>query len=238
MQRSETETLFQALGATAEVMGTEIKPAALMLMVDDLADHPLDSVLAALKRCRREVSGRLTLAVIIDRINAADGFPGADEAWAIMSRPEGDTIVMTEQMGEAMQPARPLLADGDKIGARMAFKDAYTRIVADAREKRIKPKWFASLGHNKEGRAEPIAEAVRTGKLSLEHSLGLLSPDNQAQVLQLTGNVNHPFLLEHKQAQLEEQKPLDAAKGLKHIAALKSMLAVKAIPQAEEESMQ
>lgn len=236
MHQSEMELLINALTATAEVMGTEIKPAALMLMVDDLADYPLDSVLAALKRCRREISGRLTLAAIVERVQAADGFIGSDEAWAIMSRPEGDTIVMTEQMGEAMQPARPLLADGDKIGARMAFKDAYARIVADARDKRIKPKWFASLGHDKEGRAEPIAEAVRTGKLSLEHSLRLLSPDNQAQVLQLTGNVNHPFLLEHRQAQLEEQKPLDAAKGMKHIAALKNMLAVKAIPQEEGES--
>lgn len=234
MHQSEMELLINALTATAEVMGTELKPASIMLMTDDLADYPLNSVLAALKRCRREVSGRLTLAAIIDRINAADGFPGPDEAWALMSRPEGDTIVITEQMGEAMQSARPLLADGDKIGARMAFKDAYTRIVADARDKRIKPKWFASLGHDKEGRAQPIAEAVRTGKLSLAHSLGLLSPDSQAQVLQLTGNVNHPVLLEHKQAQLEEQKPLDAAKGLKHIAALKSMLAVKEIPQTEE----
>ena len=140
MHQSEMEVLINALTATAEVMGTELKPASIMLMTDDLADYPLESVLSALKRCRREVSGRLTLAAIVERVQSADGMPGPDEAWAIMSRPESDTIVMTEQMGEAMQPARPLLADGDKIGARMAFKDAYTRIVADAREKRIKPK--------------------------------------------------------------------------------------------------
>lgn len=237
MHQSEMERLINEITATAEVMGTELKPASIMLMTDDLADYSLDSVLAALRRCRREISGRLTLAAIIERVQAADEMPGPDEAWAIMSRPESDTVVMTEQMGGAMQSARPLLADGDKIGARMAFKDAYTRIVADAREKRIKPKWFVSLGRDKEGRAQPIAEAVRTGKLSLEHSLGLLSPDSQAQVLQLTGNVNHPFLLEHKQAQLEEQKPLDPEKGLKHIAALKSMLTVKAIPQEEGESV-
>jgi hypothetical protein len=234
MQQSEMEILVTNLGATAEVMGTQLQPAALMLMAEDLSEYQLPDVLAAIKRCRRELSGRLTLAAIIERVQAADGMPGADEAWALMSRPESDTVVITEQMGEAMQVARPLLNDGDKVGARMAFKDAYARIVADAREKKIQPKWFVSLGHDKEGRPHPIAEAVRTGKLSLDHSLCLLSPDSKAQLLQLTGNVNHPFLLEHRQQQLEEQKPLDAAKGLKHIAALKSMLALKAISQTEE----
>lgn len=223
MQRSEIETLFQALGATAEIMGTEIKPAALTLMVDDLSEYPLESVLSALKRCRREMSGRLTLDKIIDRINAADGFPGADEAWALMSRPEDDTVVIIQEMAEAMQVARPLLVDGDNTAARMAFRETYTRIVNEARERRIKPQWFASLGHDPLGRAQPIADAVRAGKLQLEHSLGLLGPDSKAELLKLTGNTNHPFLIEYKQAQIEAQKPLDRDSGLKHIAALKGM---------------
>lgn len=229
MHQSEMEVLLTTLGATAEVMGTQLQPAALMLMAEDLSEFNINDVLAAIKRCRRELSGRLTLAAIIERVQAADGMPGAEEAWAIMSRPESDTIVITEQMGEAMQSARALLEDGDKIGARMAFKDAYTRILNEARERPIKPHWFVSLGHDKEGRAQPIAEAVRTGKLTLDHSLKLLSPDSKAQVLQLTGNVNHPFLLEYKQAQLEEQKPLDSVTGLKRIAEIKRSLAMKAV---------
>ena len=67
MQESELELLFNALRRPAEVMGTELKPASIMLMTDDLADYPLDSVLSALKRCRREISGRLTLAAIVER---------------------------------------------------------------------------------------------------------------------------------------------------------------------------
>lgn len=227
MHQSEMEVLLTTLGATAEVMGTQLQPAALMLMAEDLSEFPLADVLAAIKRCRRELSGRLTLAAIIERVQSADGMPGPEEAWALMSRPEDDTVVITEQMGEAMRVARPLLDEGDRVAARMAFKDAYTRIITESREKRIKPKWFASLGHNKEGRAQPIADAVRNGKLILEHSLGLLSPDSRAQVLQLTGNVNHPFLLEYKQAQLEEQKPLDAQTGLKRIAEIKNLFAMK-----------
>ena len=81
---------------------------------------------------------------------------------------------------------------------------------------------------------QPIAEAIRTGKLLLEHSLDLLSPDGKAEVLQLTGNVNHPFLLGHKQAQLEEQKPLDTKTGLQRISALKAILAYKTTQNLDE----
>lgn len=230
MQRSEIETLFQALGATAEIMGTKLQPMAITLMAEDLSEYPLDEVMTALKRCRREVSGRFTLASIIDRINAADGFPGADEAWALMSRPEDDTVVIIREMAEAMQVARPLLVDGDNVAARMAFRETYTRIVNEAREKRIKPKWFVSLGHDPQGRAQPIADAIRAGKLQLDHSLSLLGPDSKAELLKLTGNTSHPFLLEYKQAQIEAQKPLDREAGLKHIAALKGIFR-----QAEKE---
>lgn len=234
MRQSDMEILLTTLGATAEVMGTQLQPSSLMLMAEDLSEFQLSDVLAAIKRCRRELSGRLTLAAIIERVQAADGMPGAEEAWALMSRPEGDTAVITEQMGEAMQVARPLLNEGDRVAARMAFKDSYVRIVNDARDKKIKPKWFVSLGHDKEGRIQPIAEAVRCGKLLLESSLNLLSPDGKAQVLQLTGNVNHPFLLEHKKAQLEEQKPLDTKSGLQRITALKAMLAYKKTQKIDE----
>jgi len=226
MHLSEMEVLISAITATAEVMGTELKPASLMLMADDLSEYPLDDVLSALKRCRREHPGRLTLATIIQRIESADGMPGAEEAWAIVSQPEGETFIMTEQMADAMGIARPLLED-DRIAARMAFKDAYTRIVQDARDKGLKPKWFVSLGHDKQGRAGPIADAIRNGKLGIDHAISLMGPDEKAEVLQLTGNHNHPFLLQYKQAQLEEQKPLDSQTGMKRIAEIKNMLAAR-----------
>lgn len=227
MQQSEQEILLTSLGATAEIMGNQLQPAALMLMAEDLSKYSLQEALTALRRCRHEVTGRLTLAAIIDRIQSADGMPGADEAWAIMSRPEDDTIVITEEMAEAMQYARPLLATGDKTGARMAYKDAYSRLVNDSRDKGLKPKWFISIGHDKSGRAGPVAEGIRTGKLDLNCTLYLLSPEAQVEVLQLTGNHNHPLFLEHKQAQIEEQKPFDTQNGLKRIADIKRQLAMR-----------
>lgn len=224
MHQSKSEIVAGLIGMTAEVMGTKLQASALVMMADDLADYSVADIEIALKRCRRELAKRLTLADIIDRIESADGMPGADEAWALMSRPEDDTVIITEQMAEAMQAARPVLAEGDKVAARMAFKDSYSRIIAEAREKRIKPIWFVSMGRDKMGRVQPIAEAVRTGKLGLGYSLGLLAPEGKAELLSLTGNVNHPYLLEYRQAQLEESKPVRDPAAAKYLEELKSFL--------------
>jgi|SRR5687768_4012177 len=224
MQRTDIETLISALGATADVMGTQLQSTALRMMAEDLSEYDVKDVLTALRRCRQELSRRLTLADIIERIESRDGMPGPEEAWAVMSRGEDETMVITEQMAEAMQFARPLLNDGDHIAARMAFKDSYARIVREARENRIKPKWFVSLGHDKQGRAQPVSDAIRAGKVGIDHAISLMGPDEKAEVLQLTGNNNHPFLLQYKQAQIEEQKPIDKQTGLKRIAEIKLAL--------------
>lgn len=224
-RRSENDVLLEVIGATAEVMGNQLNPAALMLMAEDLAEYPLDVVLNAIKRCRRELSGRLSLAAIIERIQSADGMHGAEEAWALMSRPDSETVVITEQMSEAMQFARQLLNDGESVAARMAFKEAYTRIMQRARETNAKPRWFVSFGHDPQGRIQPVAEAVRSGKLQLDHALELMSPDARIEVLKLTGQNNHPLILEHRQALIEQSKPLDTKSGLARIAEIKRNLA-------------
>lgn len=222
MQRNNQDILLEVLGATAEVMGNQLQPAALMLMAEDLSEYPLDAVLNAVKRCRRELSGRLNLAAIIERVQSTDGTFGAEEAWAVMSRPEGETVVITDQMGEAMQFARHLLDDKDHVAARMAFKEAYTRIMNKARDEKIKPHWFISFGHDEWGRVRPVAEAIRVGKLQLDNALKLMSPENANDLLKLTGNENHPLYLENKQ-----DEPRDIAEGLSKLGDLKRSLTQK-----------
>ena len=56
------EQILQAIMVTAELTGAELSPAAQAVMVDDLMAYPLPAVLSALTRCRRELTGRLTLA--------------------------------------------------------------------------------------------------------------------------------------------------------------------------------
>ena len=75
--------LKQALAVTAELTGTALSAAAVDVMVDDLQTHDTAAVLSALNRCRRELTGRLSLAAILERIDT--GLPSADEAFGMLA---------------------------------------------------------------------------------------------------------------------------------------------------------
>lgn len=107
------------------------------------------------------------------RSDKPGGHPTANEAWALVlaSADESDTVVWTEQIAEAAGIARPVLDAGDEVGARMAFRDAYDRIL---RERPESPRWFASLGSDAGRRAAAIDKAVRAGLLTQHHAAGLL----------------------------------------------------------------
>jgi hypothetical protein len=154
--------LAKQIITTAEVMGAQLSPESAGVMALDLADHPPEHVAAALTRCRREGKGRLTLAAILERLPGQH--IGADEAWALCPRSEDDTVVWTEQIAQAHAIAAPML-DYDHIGACLAFKGAYVRLVQEARERRLAPQWVASLGHDPRGRERPLRDAVVAGRL-------------------------------------------------------------------------
>jgi hypothetical protein len=170
---SKSVDVLKAIAATAELTGTELSEAALLVFEADLAGYPEQQVIAALTRCRRELSGRLKVADVIDRIAAVGSHPSANEAWALVlsSHDEAETVVWTEQIAEAARIAQPILDSGDKVGARMAFRDAYDRIL---RERPEKPRWFASLGSDPGRRTAAIDRAVRAGLLTQSHAVGLL----------------------------------------------------------------
>lgn len=169
--------IAQALIVTAEITGTDLTEHAARLMAQDLSAHPLEQVLVALTRCRREVKGRLTLADILSRLD--DGRPGVEEAWAIVAQTLGNesrSIVWTEEMAAAYGVAMNL-AD-DQVAARMAFKEHYNAAVQQARDSKQPVRWSPSLGTDKAGRDAALLDAVRKGRLALEHVQPMLSnPD-------------------------------------------------------------
>lgn len=99
-----------------------------------------------------------------------DQRPAADEAWAMAldAFDEANTVCTTDEILEAVRAASPVYKSGDKIGARMAFKSAYDRIIAERRARRIQPVWQLSLGWDAEKRANAAQEALRVGRLQLE----------------------------------------------------------------------
>lgn len=159
--------LLEALAVTAEVCGGEpMSAAAAKVMLMDLAGIPEPKVIAALTRVRREHKGRLSLAAIFERID--DGRIGADEAWAAVPKDERETGVLTAEMFEAWEAAEPLYSDGDKVGARMAFRDAYNRACERNKAEGKPVDWRVSLGWEQKGRAEALASAVRLGRLTVD----------------------------------------------------------------------
>ncbi|WP_217589768.1 hypothetical protein [Burkholderia sp. GbtcB21] len=164
--------LIKAVAATAELCGTTMSQPAAELLLADLSSFDERAVLAALSKCRREVKGRLTVAEILSRID--DGRPGVEEAWAMLPRDEDSTTVWTTEMAEAWGLAREMIAESETVAARMAFKEAYQRLVNAAREARQPAKWSVSLGHDVNGRKGALLMAVAQKRITAEYACALL----------------------------------------------------------------
>lgn len=166
----EQAKLAMAICATAEAVGHTISATAAEVMASDLASYPAETISAALRACRFELKGnnrKLTLSEIVDRIHARDGRPGEEEAWAIalLAFDESATVLMTDEIHAALAVARPVMELGDKVGARMAFKDAYNRAMAAARRDLVPARWTPSFGSDPAGRLLALQEGVRLGRL-------------------------------------------------------------------------
>lgn len=105
---------------------------------------------------------------IVARCKLLDGRPDENEAWAVAltSQDEAETVVWTAEMAEAFGLAAPLLGTGDDIGARMAFKDAYKRLVSEARAYNRPTQWSVSAGWDAARRQVAVQKAVAAGLLA------------------------------------------------------------------------
>jgi hypothetical protein len=173
MEISKASTkVLQGLAIALELTQTSLSEAAIRILAIELSRYPEGQVLGALGRCRKELRGRLTLADIISRLD--DGRPGPEEAWAMIPRDEATTVVWTEEMARASGVARPLMADGDMVAARMAFLECYRKIVQEARDSGTEVKWEPSLGTDAAGREAALLDAVNRNRLSADHVRALL----------------------------------------------------------------
>lgn len=182
--------VLQAIAVTAELCGTNLSEPAARLLLQDLSKFDERAVLTALSKCRRELKGRLTLAEVITRID--DGRPGPEEAWALLPRDEESSVVWTQEMVDAWAICRSMMQEGEMVPARMAFKEAYLRLVAEARDAGVKVRWIPSLGHDKADREAVVRRAVELGRLTNEHAKALLpAPADAGPIaeLLLTGSV-------------------------------------------------
>lgn len=164
--------VVKALATMGEIYGKSLSPAAAQMIAADLDGYPEHLVLAALGACRKELKFFPSLAEIISRID--DGRPGAEEAWAMIPKDEEGSVVWSDEMAEAFGIARPLLLTGDAIGARMAFKEKYQALVAQARDKRAPVRFTPSLGFDRLDQQRAVQEALDKKRITEAHAQALL----------------------------------------------------------------
>ncbi|WP_088700369.1 hypothetical protein [Halomonas campaniensis] len=175
------EQVLELVYATAEVLGQEMRPSAGMLIADDLSAYPFAEITRALARCRAELHGKLTLAAIIERLPSANAHLSGNEAWALAlkSTDEQETVVWTPEIARAFAAAQPVLAGGDKVGARMSFLAAYERELSAAKAEARQPEWQVSLGHDPQRREIVLNDAVTEGRLSPNTARQMLPPPDK-----------------------------------------------------------
>lgn len=173
----------------------------------------------------------------IEGAAANDGRPDADEAWAIAMRADDEavTVVWTDEISQALTAARPVLANGDEVGARMAFKAAYSRLVTKARKELRPVRWVASLGHDVAQREDALHQAVTQGQLPAPHVAALLPPpaptsgmgddevaaENIARLRKLVASAMSPSEKRRRAAEEASQAERDRLESLKAQTAAK-----------------
>jgi hypothetical protein len=68
MTPAEKERLTDALRVTSEVCGSELSDAAVRVYILELQRYDIESVLGALRGCYRELSGKLSLSAVFQRL--------------------------------------------------------------------------------------------------------------------------------------------------------------------------
>lgn len=186
MRKQDYNEFAALLDAAYDLIGSgqnkTISPQAKALFFKALGQYSIEQFRMGLNgHCMDKQRGRFTPkpADIIEQIDGAtggDGRPTDDEAWAIAltSMDEADTVVWTQETAEAFGICQPVMATGDKVGARMAFKDAYNRLVAASRQSGSPAKWNASLGWDMDRRAKVIEKAATAGLLPAPMATALL----------------------------------------------------------------
>lgn len=166
MRQADFEDFSTLLVGIASYYGKTLAPATIGLYWNALAKLEFQAVKALLNQHVQTGKFMPTISEILDAARSLDGRPDAEAAWATVARAlndEGVTVVWTQEMAEAFGVALGLRED--RVAARMAFKETYTRLVQEARASGRSVAWSPALGHDPMGREGPVAAAVKEGRL-------------------------------------------------------------------------
>ncbi|EME2523778.1 hypothetical protein ABDY00_004406 [Yersinia enterocolitica] len=163
----------EIMKATLAIYGKDASKAVLELYWNALLPNDIDTVRKAFSNWLTDPDqGRFSPkpADIIRNIQHIAGKPdwlSANEAWALAlpAQDEANTVVWTHEIAQAWNIAQPIMREGDKVGARMAFIAAYERLTKAAQGTGREPEWSVSEGWDKETVKRTVEQAVTTGLL-------------------------------------------------------------------------
>ncbi|QIE23542.1 hypothetical protein SBC1_14290 [Caballeronia sp. SBC1] len=176
MQTEDKDEFIKALDLCCSTLSKPLPdPASLKFFFKLLAPYSLADVRAALihhmQTCKYAPAPVDVIAYVDKSI---DCWVSPDEAFAIAklayAKPceeQQNTVIICNEIEQALDHVRHLLDEGSNYDASRAFKDVYARIADIARQKRAKPHWRISLGADKSQREVVIRKAVNEGRIAL-----------------------------------------------------------------------
>lgn len=163
MSKHRFAAVLDDLGTVYE---KDVSPALKRLYWEDLGHLPIETIEAAASAHRRDPDRGRFFPKPADLLAKVPGHAPmtADEAWGLCltSFDESDTAIMNEAIDAGRAAALPVWDQGDKIGARMAFRSAYDRAVS------MTPRitWRLSLGWDREKQEQAAEKALKAGWLT------------------------------------------------------------------------
>lgn len=173
--KEEKERFWDLLKSVFSVYGG-IDRSAGVIWWDTMKSFQFDQVeeafMKAIRRSEFAPKPSTILKIIQEPIDRL--WMTADEAWAIALKltNEDTTVVTTDVILECLPVASALMPD--KVAARMAFRQAYERILLEGKDYGRIPKVTISLGFEKDQRESVVQEAVISGLITSQQAVALL----------------------------------------------------------------
>lgn len=173
--------IAQQIIGLAEYYDKTLTANQIEMFVEDLGGISFEQLQYAVKKYRTDPANVFfpLPAKLLGIVAANDGRPGTEEAWALCPKDEQKSAYLNDEIMLAFSSSNSILREtGDKVAARMAFKEIYEKTVKANRESGIIPKWWLSSGYDKHGREAALKEAIEKKRISPSAAQSLMPEVN------------------------------------------------------------
>lgn len=179
MEKNLDTLLTSLLSAT----GTEWSPQVVALVLKQLRQYNATKVRHAIENLILSAKGKITPAMLFERLPDPLGYPTTEEAWAIalQSIDEDRSVVTCDEIANALGVVWEMIPR-DKFHAYKAFESAYEKNVAKAKEQNLPVRWWISYGTDKNDRERAELEAVEKQRINAIETVYIEEKKDDAEI--------------------------------------------------------